>query len=310
MLFSFFSKEPRPFRTGYLPEQDGHEVYYHEFGNPGGEAVLAFHGGPGSFSKPKHAQLFDLRKYRVILFDQRGCGQSRAVARLENNTAPDLVLDAGRLLDTLGLTQAHIYGASWGSTLALLFAEMFPQKTKSLMVAKTFLARQKDINWISEDTARLYPDLMDRIAKDIPRGISLRKYYAKQMTSPLEADRIRATQLYGSYERMIGQLAPDFSDAPPSPEHMEAFALYMHYDAIDYGLKENQILENIRKIPDVPTLIVHNRLDLVCPVEQSYELSRTISHSRLVIVPDSGHSSDLLDRTIKKEISVFLSRGA
>lgn len=307
MFFSFFSKDPIPNRTGYLPAEGGHEVFYQEFGNPKGDAILVFHGGPGSCSKAKHADLFDLKKYHVVLFDQRGCGKSKAVSRLENNRTSDLVSDARRILDVLQIEKAHVYGGSWGATLALIFSQSHPHRIKSIMVSKTFLARKKDVEWISEGISRLYPDIMGRLLENVPSGTSMRKYYASQMRSIKESDRISATQLYGSYERMIGELSPSFTDVTPTQEHMEAFSLYMHYDENDYGVEENQILLRAKELSFIPTLILHNRLDLVCPVDQSYQLHKEIGGSKLIIVPDTGHGSELLEKTTKKEIETFLN---
>ncbi len=307
-MFSFLFKDAKPFSTGYLPDDKGHSVYFHQFGNPEGVPVFSFHGGPGSRSKPKHAKLYNLKKFRVILFDQRGCGMSTPAGKFEDNGLADLLHDAKRLLDMLGIEKAIISGASWGAALALVFAQNFPERVQKLIVSSVFLARQKDIDWIAKESSRFYPDLMQEMVKELNDQSFLRSNYAQMILSDNKADQIKAARLYGSYERMIGQLNPSFSAEVPTDDHIAAFKIYMHYDRYNYGLQENQILENIETIKDIPTLIVHNRLDMICPLKQAWLLHRSLNNAKLVIVPDAGHSSELLVKTIKKEVTAFLEQ--
>lgn len=303
-LASFF--DPKPFNSGYLPVEDGHEVFFHEFGNPRGMPVLCFHGGPGSCSKIKHAKLFDLKRFRVVLFDQRGGGQSKPAGKLEHNTTAHLLRDAARLLSHLKIEKTHVYGGSWGSTLALAFAELHPEKVKQLMLAQMFLARPRDTNWLADETARFYPDLQEQMRAELPEGKTLRQYYAELEFSGDEAKVIKATQLFGSYERKIGTLAPAFSTELPAEDHKTAFRLFMHYDSHDYFLSDNQLLDNLHRLGDMPVLIIHNRLDMVCPVEQAFTLFRQLKNGQIIIVPDSGHGSDLLHATIRRAAKDFL----
>ncbi len=300
------SQEKKPFNTGYLPENKGHKVYYHEFGNPEGLPILVFHGGPGSCSKPKHANMFNLKNNRVILFDQRGRGKSLPLFEVQNNTLQDVVEDAKKILETLSVKKAIVYGGSWGSTVGLVFAQTYPDLVDKLIVAKTFLGRKKDIDWRSSGVAHFYPDIIQKLMDEVSPSVDIRKYYADLAFSSNEDDRIKATSLYGRYEPMIGQLNPTFPNEPASEEHSKSFKLRMHYERNNYGLCENQILKNIKSIENIPTLIVHNRLDMVCPVEQSWELHSAMKKSKLVMVPDYGHDSDLLDETLEKEIVIFM----
>ena len=144
-ILSFFRKEPEPFNADYLPEKDGHKVFYQEFGNPLGEAVISFHGGPGGSSKAKHANGFNLKKYRVIMFDQRGCGNSEPQGEIKNNTTKDIIEDAKRLLDFLKVDKVISKGGSWGSTLALLFAEAYPEMVTKIVCSAIWIAREKDM---------------------------------------------------------------------------------------------------------------------------------------------------------------------
>ncbi len=306
-MFSFFKRMPKPAVTGYLPEQDGHRVFYQAYGNPKGAPVLHFHGGPGGSSKPKHAPRFDLRRHYAVMFDQRGCGQSLPAGETRNNTVRDLVTDAARLLNHLGIDRAAVSGSSWGATLALLFAQTYPQRVEKLVLTQVFLARKKDADWITQDMARLYPDMMAEIMREVPAGMPARQHYAARMATGDDAARSKATSLYGSYEHMIGTLSPAFPQDAPTPEHVQAFGLYMHYDSHGYFLDEDEILQNMRKIAHIPALIVHNRLDLVCPVEQAWLVAKAMTDARLVIVPEAGHVGDKLFAVTKQEIERFIS---
>jgi proline iminopeptidase len=306
MFFARFF-EPKPFATNYLPEENGHRVFYQQFGNPQGEAILSFHGGPGSFSKTKHAKEFDLKKYRVILFDQRGCGQSTPAGSITHNTTQDLIHDAARILDTLGIAHVHIKGGSWGSTLALLFAQHYPQRVTSLILSQIFLARHADYMWINEQSRMFYPDIFAQMEEHIPAGQSVRDGYTQMLFSNNLLHQIKATQFLGRYERLVGSLNPSFKTDLPDDAHMQGFRIYMHYDRQNFGLAENQILDSIAAITHIPTLIVHNRLDMVCPLEQAWLLHQALPQSRLVIVPDHGHVSPLLYKTLAQETNLFLS---
>ena len=298
MFFSFFRKT-KPFHEATIAVSGGHQVYYAQYGNPKGEPVLCFHGGPGSYSKPKHAELFDLKNMRVIVFDQRGGGKSTPAGETDHNTASDLIHDAASILDHLGLDKTNVFGGSWGSTLALLYAQQFPDRVKKLLLTQIFLARQQDIDWIAKGSGMFYPDLMAELKKHVPAHKTLRQYYAEKILSDDLEDKIHSTRLYGSYEYMIGTLDPKFTDAMPDDAHLQSYKIYMHYDSHDYGVQENEILDHIDRIRHIPTVIVHNRLDMVCPVQQAWDLHQAMPNSTLVIVPDSGHGSDKLKAAVK-----------
>jgi len=308
-LLSLFKKEPKPFNSGYLPEKDGHKIFFHEFGNPSGEVIISFHGGPGSKSKAKHARSVDLKKYRLIMFDQRGCGLSEPVGEIKNNTPKDLVEDAKRLLDYLGIDKVISKGGSWGSTLAVLFAEAYPERVTKIICSAIFLARPKDLDWTMKESRIFYPDMMDIIEKDIPEGKDTREYYADILLKDDVSfeDMVKVKNTYGSYEHMVGELDPKFSNEIPDEESIKAFKIYLYYEVNKMFMEENQILNNANKIKHIPTLLVHNRLDMICPVEQAWLLHKTLPNSKLVIVPDYGHGSDLLDKTLKAEVRKFLN---
>jgi len=294
---------PAPFMSGYLPKKGGHEVFFQQFGNPLGEPVIAFHGGPGGAGKAKHIRMFNLKRHRIIIFDQRGCGQSKPTAGLINNSMRHTIDDACRLLKHLSVTQVTLYGGSWGSTIALAFAEAFPALVKDIIIAKTFLARQKDVDWIHTGAARLYADIYPLNNK----SLSLRKYCANILQKGSPSELSRAAQLFLSYERQIGSIATQPGTLEkPKIEDINSFKIYMHFDSHNYFLKENALLDNISAISHIRILIVHNRMDVVCPIDQSVLLAQHMKKAKLVIVPDIGHHSLLLEKTLTKEISLFL----
>ncbi len=305
-MFTFISREHKPFNTGYLPEEDGHLVYFHEFGNPNGLPILSFHGGPGSFSKPKHANAFNLNVCRIIMFDQRGRGKSLPTGKLEENTTQHTVHDAKRLLDKLNIDHAVIYGCSWGATLALVFAETYPALVNKIIITQAFLARRVDIDWIAHDSGRFYPDLMENVTSNLPKNTNAQQYYAALALSGDKQQCISALNKYGSYEHELGSLSPEISQNEPSGAHLDNFRIRMHYEKENFFLCDNQILDNIDIIKDKHTLIVHNRLDFVCPPEQAWALHKAMNNSKLFIVPDYGHGSPLQDKLLKLEISRFI----
>ncbi|MBN1783385.1 MAG: alpha/beta fold hydrolase [Alphaproteobacteria bacterium] len=303
-MFNFFKRHPKPFNSGYLPTKDGHDVFFQEIGNPTGKPILVFHGGPGSQYKPKHAKMFNLKKYRIIGFDQRGSGQSKPYGKTENNTTGDILKDAKRLLDSLKIKKCMVSGVSWGSTVALLFAQKYPETVSQLAVGSIFLARDKDEDWCFNQSRIFYPDMMEKITSNAPSDYMT--YYANLLKSKTQKDRIKAKRLLGEYESMVGSLNPSFSTETPTEEDIKKFGIFMHYSTHDYFLKDNQILNDTKKIKHIPTLILHNRLDMNCPVEQAWELHKALPKSKLIIVPELGHGGDLMRKTIKTTFGKFL----
>lgn len=304
----FSKKEPTPYKTGFLPEVDGHRVFYAEYGVPSGVPVIYFHGGPGYFSQPKYAGFFDLSQTRVILFDQRGCGQSDAKDPMAHNTTAHLLDDAKRLLDHLGVAKLAICGGSWGATLALAFAEEFPEMATCLMLRQVFLARAADVTWTAQGTARFYPDIMAQIEAIVPPEMSVSDYYAQLLFSgDVEKER-QATRLLGAYEMVIGDLSPALPDN--ADDYVRGFKIYTHYAQNAFFMDENQLLANAHKIAHLPTLILHNRLDLVCPLAQAYTLSQHLNHATLEIVPSLGHGSAALNARTRALADAFVRQHA
>lgn len=298
---------PKPFNDGYLPELDGHEIYFREFGNPQGEVILTFHGGPGFWSRPEKARDFDLKKYRVIQFDQRGCGKSKPAGKLENNTTQDNVEDAVRLLNYLKINgKIILFGGSWGSTMALMFAERYPDLVKCMILSKIFLANDDSRKWELKDSAAFYPDILEAIRGDLADNDLIPEYYLKLISSDDASQQAKAASLYGSLENFLGCLNPQINMHTPDEKELAMQRVYIYYAARRFMMKDDEVIENSAKIKHIPSLIVHNRLDFICPPVNAYRLHKALPMSKLVIVPDKGHSSKMLSDVIIKEMNEFL----
>ncbi|MDR1027141.1 MAG: alpha/beta fold hydrolase [Rickettsiales bacterium] len=303
-MMKLFSRLPRAFAEGWLSAMDGHEIFYHQFGNPNGVPVVSFHGGPGSRSSAKYAdRWFNLKTHRVILFDQRGCGRTRSVDPIRNNTPDAAIDDAMRILNACGIAGKIISaGASYGSTLALLFAEKFPARVRQICVGSIFLARKRDVqDWMEHDARRFWPDMleeMDRVAKGRP----LTKYFAGLLFSGKRADERIALKYYGNLEDNVGSLTPGFALPPPEDYEraLRSFKVSMHFISNGFFMTDGRVLKDAKKIAKIPAIIAHNRLDLCCPFEQAWSLHKALPKSALHIVPDIGHGGEKLNAAVKK----------
>ncbi|MDR1476959.1 MAG: alpha/beta fold hydrolase [Rickettsiales bacterium] len=305
MFFGLFKREPKPYDAGWLYVGDGHEIAYYQYGNPHGKPVLSFHGGPGGSAKFKYAAFHDLKKKRVILFDQRGCGQSKFKDMLRNNTTQDTLRDAEKLLAHLGVKgKITVAGGSFGSTCALLFAQKNPKRVERIIVNSVFLARRRDfVEWGYEDAKRFYPDIIERL-ENMAGSKPIVKYFHGLLFSSDRKKELEALKYYGCLEESLGALEPKF-ELPPKDKidaYVKGLKIFMHYETNAMFIKENQILADARKIKHIPTFIAHNRLDMICPFEQAWVLHKALPKSKLLIVPDHGHGSDMQTKTFKKFI--------
>lgn len=290
--------EIEPYKTGRLKVSALHEIYYEEVGNPKGKPVLFIHGGPGGGIEPSHRRYFDPKAFRIILFDQRGCGQSKPHAELRENTTWDLVKDIELLRETLAVKQWVVFGGSWGSTLSLLYAETHPDRVSAMVLRGIFLCRQKEIKWFYQDGAsHVFPDMWDQYVKPIPeeeRGDFVKAFY-KRLTSPDRSVRLEAARAWSVWEGSTSRLFfdPEMAGHFEDAEFAEAFArIECHYFTNGIWMRnDNQILEDIHKIRHIPCEIIHGRYDVVCPVENAWDLHKAWPESRLHIVPDAGHSA-------------------
>lgn len=297
-MFGFFNN--KVFDKGWLPVQEGHEIYYQQMGNPKGEVVLNFHGGPGGSCKNSHGQYFNLKKQRVIMFDQRGCKRSKAEDIVSLNDTKRLLKDAKRLLDHLGIKEKVIVsGGSWGSTLALLFAERYPEMTKSLALSSIFLARREDMEWMLRDSALFYPDLLEEIRRQC-EGENPYTHYAKMIFSEDLGSIQTAIKYMGNYERILGKTNAKFEDVRIDNDTINSTRISLYYAANRYFLEDNEIINNIDKIKDIPTIIVHNRLDMCCPIKGAWELYRSLNNAQIEIIADIGHGGKKMKKAFRK----------
>ena len=304
-MFNFF--KPKIFNSGYLPEEDGYKVYFVEAGDPQGQPVLFFHGGPGGSFNLKHASCFNRREYRMIFFDQRGCHNSLPVGKIENNNTWKLLDDANRLLEYLKIDDKVILrGGSWGSTLALLFAIKNPQKVKCMLLSQIFLANEDNRKWEEEGSGAFYPDMLEKLYAKKKTSQSLAESFAVMINFGDINEQVEASVLYGGYERILGKFNPKLELVELAADDIAESKIYINYAAQKFMLEDDYILQHIENIKNIPTLIVHNRLDMVCPLKGAYQLHKKMTNSKLVIVPDIGHGSKKLKKVMKKEIKAFL----
>lgn len=297
-MFGFFNN--KIFDKGWLPEFEGYRIYYQQVGNPKGEVVLNFHGGPGGCCKKSHAEYFNLKKQRIIMFDQRGCNRSEAEDITAFNDTKRLIKDAKRLLEYLNINEPVIVsGASWGSTLALLFAEKYPELTKQLCVFSVFLARRADREWMLKNSGLFYPDLLEEIYRQ-SEGENPYTHYAKLIFSDDLGAIQTAVKYMVHYEYQMGKLNAGFADVRIDNAVINSARISLYYAANKYFLEENEILKNIGKIKDIPTLIVHNRLDMCCPLQGAWELYRSLNNAQIEIIADLGHGGKKLKAAARK----------
>ncbi|MBX3022994.1 MAG: prolyl aminopeptidase [Bdellovibrionales bacterium] len=288
----------QPYRTGRLRVSDRHEIYFEEVGNPKGSPVLFVHGGPGGGVEPSHRRYFDPAHYRVILFDQRGCGQSTPYADLAENTTWDLVSDIEKLREHLGVEGWIVFGGSWGSTLSLLYAETHPSRVKGLVLRGIFLCRKQEIHWFYQDGAsHIFPDVWEHYKNAIPadeRHDFVTAYY-KRLTSANRDERLAAARAWSMWEGATSKLIPDarMVESFGTDGFAEAFArIECHYFIHGIWMRnDNQILEDVHRIRHIPCEIIHGRYDVVCPVENAWDLHKAWPESALHIVADAGHSA-------------------
>lgn len=297
MNYTWFP-EIEPFSTGRLKVSTKHEIFYEQIGNPKGQPVLFIHGGPGGGISPDHRRYYDPEHYRVILFDQRGCGQSTPHAELEGNTTWDLVADIEKLRTHLKIDKWIVFGGSWGSTLSLLYAETHPERVQGLILRGIFLCRKKEIRWFYQDGAsHVFPEAWDKYLAAIPENEhdDLVSAYYRRLTSPDKATRLKAAKAWSVWEGSTSCLyqEPQFIDDFGDDEFAEAFArIECHYFINGIWMRnDNQILEDIHKIRHIPCEIVHGRYDMVCPVENAYDLKKAWPEANLHITPDAGHAA-------------------
>jgi proline iminopeptidase len=282
-----------------LPVSPVHTLYYEQCGNPEGRPVVFLHGGPGGGVTPDYRRFFDPAAYRIILFDQRGSGNSTPHASLEDNTTWYLIEDIETLREHFGVDTWHVFGGSWGSTLSLAYAETHPARVRSLTLRGIFLCRPKEIRWFYQDggTSYLFPDVWEEYAKVIPeeeRGDFVSAYY-RRLTGDDEEAKYAAARAWSVWEGSTSKLLFDYSmiEKFADPEFALAFArIECHYFMNNaFFTTDNYLIENIGKIRHIPAVIVQGRYDVVCPMVSAWELHRAWPEADFHVIADAGHSA-------------------
>ena len=291
-----FYPEIEPYDHGLLDVGDGHRVYWELCGNPQGKPVVFLHGGPGGGCTPTQRRLFDPEKYRILLFDQRGCGRSTPYASLEANTTWHLVADIERLRVMLSVDKWMVFGGSWGSTLALAYAESHPERVSELVLRGIFTLRRFELEWYYQHGASLlFPDKWERFVAPIPqeeRG-DLIGAYRKRLTDPDRETRIAAAKAWSLWEGETITLLPDLelSSRFSEDDFAVAFArIENHYFVHAGWLDEGQLIRDAGKLKGIPGVIIHGRYDIACPLQNAWDLHRAWPEAELSIVDGAGHA--------------------
>jgi proline iminopeptidase len=290
--------EIEPFDSGTLPVSALHTLYYEQCGNPHGKPVVFLHGGPGAGCNAKCRRFFDPKVYRVVLFDQRGCGRSTPHAELRENTTWDLVADIERLREHLRIAKWQVFGGSWGSTLALAYAETHPERVTELVLRGIFMLRRAELEWFYQRGCdMLYPDAWEKYLAAIPEDEhgDLMVAYHRRLVSEDPAVRLAAARAWSVWEASTSFLLQNeaYVAASAGDEFALAFAGIENHYFVNGGFFEHddQLLRNAGRLRDIPAVIVQGRHDVVCPMRSAWDLHRAWPEADLRIVPDAGHSA-------------------
>ena len=297
-----------PYETGMLDVGDGHRVYWERCGTKGAKPVVFLHGGPGGGASPLHRRLFDPARYDILVFDQRGCGRSTPHACLEANTTWDLVADIERLREMVGVERWQVFGGSWGSTLALAYAETHPNRVSELILRGVYMVTKRELDWYYRfGVSEMFPEKWERFQAPIPeaeRGDMIAAY-RKRLTGEDEAAKLACAKAWSTWEAETIKLIPsaELSAAFADAHFALAFArIENHFFVHRCWLEEGQLLNDAHRLAGIPGTIVHGRYDMPCPARTAYELSKAWPDADLHIVEGAGHAFDeagILERLIE-----------
>jgi proline iminopeptidase len=283
------------FDQRFLPVGDGHTLYVEQSGNPNGVPVVVLHGGPGGGSSPYMRRFFDPTLYRIILFDQRGCGQSKPFASAEANTTWHLVADIERIREALGIDHWIVFGGSWGATLGLAYTQSHADRVLHLVLRGVFLARQSELDWFYGGGAgRFWPDLWAVFVAQIPeneRHDLIAAYHRRLFSGDMD-EEVRFGRIWSKWENALASISSNGVSGEPQEAFARAFArLENHYFANGAFMEaDGQLLRDVDKMQHVPGTIVQGRFDMVCPPTSAFELSQRWTASRLQLVGQAGHA--------------------
>ena len=283
-----------PFKSFYLAVTQGHSIYVEQSGNVNGIPVLFLHGGPCSGTRPSHRQFFNPDFFHIILFDQRGCGQSKPFGEIQGNTTADLITDMEAIREHLSIDTWVLFGGSWGAALALLYAQQYNERVEALVLRGVFLARRQDMDWfIKAGANKIYPELFEDLLAALPEH-AVNERVERLYQTVFGADHQAAIKAAQAWEAWGSQLAvgADYSadDGGGDAEKLLAqVKMELHYAKNNYFIEDNQILNQCGTLTDIPAVIIHGRQDLVCPLEAAWSLARALPQADFNVLPTAGH---------------------
>ncbi|HEX3590478.1 MAG TPA: prolyl aminopeptidase [Pseudonocardiaceae bacterium] len=296
-----------PYATGMLDVGDGNRIYWETSGNPDGKPVVLVHGGPGQGSHPNMRRGFDPRRYRIVLFDQRGCGRSTPHASdpatdLSHNTTDHLVQDMERLREHLGIDRWVLTGGSWGTTLALVYAQRHPERVSQIMLSAISTSRRTEIDWLYRGVRRFFPEEWAALRAGAPDAAEdeLPAAYARLLADPDPEVRNRAAVTWRGWEDTVLSLEPNAPPVTREPADRDTAAfvrICSHYYAHAAWLAEGAVIRDAGKLAGIPGVLIHGRLDLSCPVDTAWELASAWPGVELLVDDHSGHRGSDLKRT-------------
>ena len=287
---NFFKCLPS-YDTGYLEVGDGHKIYYEQYGNPNGIPILFLHGGPGAGFSNSHKSFFDPKAFRVVFFDQRGSGRSVPYAEIKNNNTDSLISDIDKLRKSLNIKQWHLFGGSWGSTLAILYGIKFPQKCLGFILRGIFLGSVSEIDWFLYDIKKFFPEAYKKFISSVPEHYrnNLLVWFHAQLHNNNRSKNLKAASIWAEYENSCSSL--NYVSRPISGEHALAISkIETHYFMNNCFIEDNYIIKNLHKISNIKSFIVQGRHDVICPPLTALKLADCWDIAKIEIVDDAGHS--------------------
>lgn len=287
--------EIEPFQCEWLATSKIHHIYYEQCGNPAGQPVVFLHGGPGSGCNPNQRRFFDPAYYRIILLDQRGCGRSKPLGCVEDNTTEHLVADIENLRDHLGIKSWLVFGGSWGSTLGLAYALAHPDRVTGLILRGIFLSRTSELDWFLNDVKHFYPESWEKLLAYLPpteRDNHLNAY-ARRIFSDDTSISLPAAVSWNAYESSMLSLRPSTSTSTPvaSDIQIARARVQLHYILHECFIGQRDVLKEVATLAHIPTTIIQGRYDMVCPPLTAWRLSQAMPHAQFHVIADAGHSA-------------------
>ena len=294
-----------PYSSGFLSVDDTHNLYWEQSGNPDGVPIILLHGGPGAGASPTHRRFFDPDYYRIIIFDQRGAGRSTPLGSLENNTTQHLVDDIEKLRAHFGIDHWHVFGGSWGSTLALAYAIEHPDVCKSIIMRGIFLCEDEEIHWFLYGMRTIFPEAWEQFTAILDENEldDILTAYHKRLTSDDEDVQMQAAIRWALYESACSSLLPNYETITTDEQKAQSLALARlecHYFFTQAYRGKHKLTNHLDKIRHIPTSIIQGRYDVICPIVTANRLHQLWPEADYVVVPDSGHSS--MDPTLRSRL--------